>query len=55
MDQDTEDPGVSKPTEEDNAMPENPQGPIPTNNNNIPKVETPSDGVTINDKSKNEE
>ena len=55
MDQDTEDTGVSRPIEEDNAMPVNPPGLIPTNDNNTPKLETPSDVVTINDESDTEE
>ena len=36
-------------------MPGNLPLPIPTNNNNTPKVETPSDVVTVNDESDTEE
>ena len=40
VDQYTEDPGVNHPTGANNAMSENPPGPIPTNNHNTPNVET---------------
>ena len=55
VDQDTEDPGVSNPTEEENAMPVKLPGPIPTNDNNTPTVDTTSDVVTINNESDTEE
>ena len=55
MDQDTEDPGVSNPIEEENAMPVKLPGPIPTNDNNTPTVDTTSDVVTINNESDTEE
>ena len=53
--QDIEDPGVSNPKEEEKSMPGNPPGPIPTNYNNTPEVETPSDVVTINNESNTKE
>ena len=40
VDQNIEDPGVNHTTGTNNAMPENPTGPIPTKNINMPKVET---------------
>ena len=40
LDQNIEDPGVNHTTGTNNAMPENPTGPIPTKNINMPKVET---------------
>ena len=40
MDQNTEDPGVNQPTGGNNAMPGNPPGHIPTNDNNTHKMET---------------
>ena len=49
MDQDTEDPGVNHPKGSNNTIPGNSPGPIPTNDNNMPKVET------VNDKSDTEE
>ena len=55
VDQDTEDPVVSNPTAEENAMPGNLTGTIPTNENNTPKVETPSSVVTIDNESDTEE
>ena len=56
VDQDTEDTGVSNPTGANHAMPGNPPGPIPTNDNNMLKVETVDDeSDTEEDKNENEE
>ena len=49
MDQDTEYLEVNHSTGANNAMPRNPPGPIPTNNNNKSKVDT------VDDESNNEE
>ena len=56
VDQDKEDPGVNQPTRTNNAMTENPPGPIPKNDNNTPKVENVDDKPnTEEDKTENEE
>ena len=43
VDQNTEDPGVNHITGANNSMPGNPTWPIPTNDNNTPKVDTVDD------------
>ena len=54
MDQDTEDPVVNHPIGSNKTMHGNPPGPIPTNDNNMPKVETVDDEPdTEEDKTEN--
>ena len=55
MDQNTEDPGVNHTTVANNAMLGNPPGPIPTNDNNTPKVETVDESDAEEDETENEE
>ena len=56
VDQDTEDPGGNHPTGANNAVPGNPTGTIPTNNNNTPKMETIDDNSdTEEDETENKE
>ena len=56
MDQDTEYPGMNQLTGANNAMPGDPPGHIPTNDNKTPKVKTVDDKPdTEEDKPENEE
>ena len=56
VNQNTEGPGVNHTTGENNATPGNPPGPIPTNDNNTPEVETVNDDSnTEEDETENEE
>ena len=50
----TEDSGVNHTKDSKNAMPGNPPGPISTNDNNTPKVETVNDeSDTVEDETEN--
>ena len=55
VDQNTEDPGVNHTTGENNSMPGNNPGPIPTNDNNTPKVETVGESDTEEEETENKE
>ena len=55
VDQNTEYPGLNHTTGENNAIHGNPPGPIPTNDNNMPKVETFDDSDAENNETENEE
>ena len=55
VDQNTEDTGVNHITGANNSMPGNPTWPIPTNDNNTPKVDTVDESDAKENENENKE